>query len=49
VGEGTGLGLAIVFKIIQKHFGKINVESEPGMGATFIITLPVSLNKILPS
>lgn len=49
VGEGTGLGLAIVFKIIQKHFGKISVESEPGKGATFIITLPVSLSKFLPS
>jgi len=39
VGEGTGLGLSIVFKIIQKHHGKIDVVSEPGKGAEFIITL----------
>ncbi|RFM25841.1 sensor histidine kinase [Deminuibacter soli] len=40
VGEGTGLGMAIVFKIIGSHHGKINIVSEPGKGAEFIITLP---------
>lgn len=40
VGEGTGLGMAIVFKIIGTHHGKINIISEPGKGAEFIITLP---------
>ncbi len=40
VGEGTGLGMAIVFKIIQKHYGKINIVSAPDKGAEFIITLP---------
>ena len=40
--KGTGLGLAIVFNIIQKHNGKIRVESEEGHGTTFIITLPKS-------
>lgn len=40
VGEGSGLGLSIVYEIIKKHGGKIVVESAPGMGATFIITLP---------
>ena len=40
VGVGTGLGMAIVFKIIEEHFGKIEVESEPGKGAEFILTLP---------
>ncbi len=39
VGEGTGLGLAIVSKIIQEHHGKIDVISEPGNGAEFLITL----------
>jgi two-component system NtrC family sensor kinase len=40
VGQGTGLGLAISYGIIQKHNGKIEVRSEPGRGATFIIRLP---------
>jgi signal transduction histidine kinase len=39
VGEGTGLGLAIVFKIIQEHFGKIEVSSTEGEGTEFVITL----------
>lgn len=43
VGEGTGLGMAIVFKIIEQHKGKIEVVSEVGNGATFIITLPLHL------
>jgi signal transduction histidine kinase len=38
--EGTGLGLAIGFTIIEQHGGTLNVESEPGAGATFIIRLP---------
>ncbi len=40
VGEGTGLGMAIVFKIIEKHHGRIDINSSPGNGAEFIITLP---------
>lgn len=40
IGEGTGLGMAIVFKIIQKHSGKININSIPNDGAEFVITLP---------
>jgi signal transduction histidine kinase len=40
VGEGTGLGLTICHRIIEEHGGTIDVESEPGNGATFIITLP---------
>lgn len=40
VGEGTGLGMAIVFKIIEKHNGRISVQSSPGEGATFIIDIP---------
>lgn len=40
VGVGTGLGMAIVFKIIEEHHGRIEVESEPGKGAEFILTLP---------
>jgi hypothetical protein len=43
VGEGTGLGLSIVFGIIEDHHGNIDVQSEPGRGTTFIITLPKNL------
>jgi len=37
---GTGLGLAIVQKVIEGYNGEVNVESSPGKGTTFIITLP---------
>jgi len=40
-GKGTGLGLSVSFGIIKEHRGEIRIESEPGAGATFIITLPV--------
>ncbi len=38
--NGAGLGLAIVREIINRHGGTITVQSQPGAGATFIITLP---------
>jgi len=38
--DGVGLGLAIVAKIIDGHGGKMAVDSEPGRGTTFRITLP---------
>jgi signal transduction histidine kinase len=43
-GEGSGLGLDIVKKIIEKHQGKIDVESVPGKTA-FTVSLPINLTE----
>jgi two-component system NtrC family sensor kinase len=41
VGEGTGLGMAIVYGIINDHGGSIAIDSMPGAGTEFTITLPL--------
>ena len=41
LGQGTGLGLSLSYSIVQKHHGRIEVESEIGKGTTFRIHLPV--------
>jgi signal transduction histidine kinase len=41
IGEGTGLGLSIVFRIIENHRGRIAVQSAPGEGTEFVISLPI--------
>ena len=43
VGKGTGLGLSICYGIVKEHGGEIQVRNSPPRGATFTITLPVSL------
>ena len=41
VGKGTGLGLSISYGIVNKHHGRIEVDSVVGQGTTFRVTLPV--------
>jgi signal transduction histidine kinase len=40
--EGVGLGLSLVHKIIDNHGGSIRVNSRPGSGTTFVISLPTA-------
>ncbi len=42
VGHGTGLGLSIAYGVIERHRGHIEAQSEPGRGARFVATLPLS-------
>ncbi|MDP1708489.1 MAG: ATP-binding protein [Gammaproteobacteria bacterium] len=39
--DGTGLGLAVVQSIVHAHHGSVRLESVPGKGSTFILSLPV--------
>ena len=41
VQHGTGLGMTIVRRVVDLHNGRIDVDSEPGRGTTFRVTLPI--------
>ncbi len=40
---GTGLGLAIVKHVVNRHRGRLDIQSTPGKGSTFTVTLPAAL------
>ncbi|MBR9986525.1 MAG: two-component sensor histidine kinase [Desulfosarcina sp.] len=44
-GQGTGLGLSITYGLVQKLHGNITVQSKTGQGTTFVVTLPVKIEK----
>ncbi len=48
-GAGVGLGLSIVYGIVQRHHGRVDVDSEVGRGTTFTVRLPIEQAEDAPS
>ncbi len=42
IGKGTGLGLSLAFSIVRKHGGRIDVQSDVGVGTSFRVVLPIT-------
>src|SRR5437660_12219159 len=47
--RGTGLGLSMVYGIVERHRGKLEIESAAGQGTTFIIRLPQAESSPVPA
>lgn len=47
--RGTGLGLSMVYGIVQRHQGSIEIDTAPGKGTTFRLSLPAAQEKLPPS
>jgi len=47
VAEGTGLGLPITKNLIEAHNGRLQIESTPGEGSAFFVTLPAQIPELV--
>ena len=46
--EGSGIGLSLVKKIVERHHGRVSLESVPGQGSTFLFTMPTVAPEAAP-
>jgi len=46
--SGTGLGLAITHRVVEMHGGHIQVKNQPGVGVTFVVSIPARVKSTEP-